>query len=97
MWPASLYIDVTKFLFGRLSSLFFFVFFFLVPVNFACYWYPGELSPVAGVNAYHIMHSPCNTIPLSLLVTSILTEVYLQTKWSRKQHAACDAVLEGLS
>ena len=46
-----------------------FLFFFLVPVNFACCWYPGELSPVAGVNTYHIMHSPCNTIPLSLQVS----------------------------
>ena len=43
-----------------------FLFFFLVPVNFAPCWDPGELSSAAGVNTYHIMHSPCNTIPLSL-------------------------------
>ena len=41
-----------------------FLFFFLVPVHFARCWDPGELSSAAGVNTYHIMHSPCNTIPL---------------------------------
>ena len=60
----SLYIDVTKcFFFG---GCYFGGFFLLVPVNFACCWDPGELSPAADVNTYHIMHSSCNTIPLSL-------------------------------
>ena len=40
-----------------------------MPVNFAYCWDPGELSPAADVNTYHIMHSSCNTIPLSLSVT----------------------------
>ena len=42
------------------------VFLFFSLVNFARCWDPGELSSAAGVNTYHIMHSPCNTIPLSL-------------------------------
>ena len=44
-------------------------FFSPVPVKFAYCWDPGELSPAADVNTYHIMHSSCNTIPLSLSVS----------------------------
>ena len=75
----SLYTDITKCFFCCCFFLFFFgggeergvvvvvfLFFFLVPVNFARCWDLGELSSAAGVNTYHIMHSPCNTIPLSL-------------------------------
>ena len=64
----SIYRRHKVFLFGGFVVVL--LFFFLVPVNFACCWDPGELSPAAGVNTYHIMHSPCNTIPLSLSVTS---------------------------
>ena len=42
------------------------VFLFFSLVNFARCWDLGELSSAAGVNTYHIMHSPCNTIPPSL-------------------------------
>ena len=55
-------------------------FFLLVHVKFAYCWDLGELSPAADVNTYHIIHSSCNTIPLSLSVTSMLTEDEIQTK-----------------
>ena len=77
MLGGSLYIDLTKcFFFGSCCL----GLFFLVPVNFACCWDPGELLPAADVNTYHIMHSSCNTIPLSLSVRSMLTEDEIQTK-----------------
>ena len=78
--PQSIYRRHKVFLLGGFVVV---LFFFLVPVDFACCWDPGELSSAAGVNTYHIMHSTCNTIPLSLsvqLVTSMLTEVEMQTK-----------------
>ena len=53
----SIYRRHKVFLFLKIVVVLFLVF-FLVPVNFAYCWYLGELSPVAGVNTYHIMHSP---------------------------------------
>ena len=59
------YIQMSQSVFVVVVVVFLFVF-FLVHVNFTCCWDPGELSPAADVSTYHIMHSPCNTIPLSL-------------------------------
>ena len=59
----------------RRHKVFLFVGFVVVLLFCACCWDPGELSPAAGVNTYHIMHSPCNTIPLSLSCRKITNYV----------------------